>query len=120
MQQICHQMQEQNITKAIIVMQMGMTPTARMSVINLMEEFPKYRIELFLEAELMVNITEHELVPEHVSFSNSFGNLNYFHNLKDCHDKRGESTIIGSIVSLSLHYTIFYIIKKLLLLPRPV
>ena len=27
---------------------------------------PKYALEQFLEAELMVNITEHELVPTHV------------------------------------------------------
>ncbi|VDP41320.1 unnamed protein product [Soboliphyme baturini] len=32
--------------------------------------YPKYILEQFLEAELMVNITEHELVPEHVVMSN--------------------------------------------------
>lgn len=30
---------------------------------------PRYTLEHFLEAELMVNITEHELVPEHVVMS---------------------------------------------------
>ena len=30
---------------------------------------PKYTLEHFQEAELMVNITEHELVPEHVVMS---------------------------------------------------
>jgi DNA-directed RNA polymerase I, II, and III subunit RPABC1 len=63
--QICQQMQEQNITRAIIVVQQGMTPSAKQSIIDMA---PKYTLEHFLEAELMVNITEHELVPEHVSF----------------------------------------------------
>lgn len=30
---------------------------------------PKYMLEHFLEAELMVNITEHELVPTHVKMT---------------------------------------------------
>lgn len=30
---------------------------------------PKYILDQFMEAELMVNITEHELVPEHVIMS---------------------------------------------------
>ncbi|PAV91579.1 hypothetical protein WR25_10890 [Diploscapter pachys] len=60
---ICQQMQEQNITRAIIVVQTGMTPSAKQAIGDMM---PKYLLEHFLEAELMVNITEHELVPEHV------------------------------------------------------
>lgn len=31
---------------------------------------PKYFIEQFVESELMVNITEHELVPEHIVMTN--------------------------------------------------
>ncbi|CAI5441225.1 unnamed protein product [Caenorhabditis angaria] len=60
---ICQQMQEQNISRAIIVVQTGMTPSAKQSIGDMA---PKYMLEHFLEAELMVNITEHELVPEHV------------------------------------------------------
>ena len=56
-------MQEQNITRAILVVQVGMTPSAKQSIADMA---PKYLLEQFLEAELMVNITEHELVPEHV------------------------------------------------------
>ncbi|GMT14809.1 hypothetical protein PFISCL1PPCAC_6106, partial [Pristionchus fissidentatus] len=60
---ICQQMQEQNITRAIIVVHTGMTPSAKQAIADMA---PKYTLEHFLEAELMVNITEHELVPEHV------------------------------------------------------
>ncbi|CAD6191779.1 unnamed protein product [Caenorhabditis auriculariae] len=60
---ICQQMQEQTISRAIIVVQTGMTPSAKQSIGDMA---PKYTLEHFLEAELMVNITEHELVPEHV------------------------------------------------------
>ncbi|KAK6026285.1 RNA polymerase Rpb5 domain protein [Ostertagia ostertagi] len=60
---ICQQMQEQTITRAIIVVQTGMTPSAKQAIADMA---PKYILEHFLESELMVNITEHELVPEHV------------------------------------------------------
>ncbi|WKY03582.1 hypothetical protein Q1695_004940 [Nippostrongylus brasiliensis] len=60
---ICQQMQEQTITRAIIVVQAGMTPSAKQAIADMA---PKYILEHFLESELMVNITEHELVPEHV------------------------------------------------------
>nr|CAD7407880.1 unnamed protein product [Timema cristinae] len=81
----CQRMQEENIHRAIIVVQQGMTPSAKqvrthsrrlwpkrfsgMLVIllqSLVDMAPKYILEQFLESELLINITEHELVPEHV------------------------------------------------------
>ena len=59
----CTRMQEENITRAIIVVQSGMTPSAKQSLVDMA---PKYILEQFLESELLINITEHELVPEHV------------------------------------------------------
>jgi DNA-directed RNA polymerase I, II, and III subunit RPABC1 len=40
-----------------------MTPSAKQSISDMA---PKYILEQFIESELLVNITEHELVPEHV------------------------------------------------------
>ncbi|XP_051977390.1 DNA-directed RNA polymerases I, II, and III subunit RPABC1 isoform X1 [Xyrauchen texanus] len=59
----CQRMQEENITRAIIVVQMGMTPSAKQSLVDMA---PKYILEQFLQQELLINITEHELVPEHM------------------------------------------------------
>lgn len=59
----CQRMQEENISRALIVVQVGMTPSARQALVDMA---PKYILEQFREAELMINITEHELVPEHV------------------------------------------------------
>ena len=56
-------MQEENITRACIVVQTGITPSAKQSLVDMA---PKYILEQFLESELLINITEHELVPEHV------------------------------------------------------
>ena len=56
-------MQEKNISRAIIVVQTGMTPSAKQSLVDMA---PKYILEQFMEAELMINITEHELVPQHI------------------------------------------------------
>lgn len=49
--------------RAIIVVQQGMTPSAKQSLVDMA---PKYILEQFLESELLINITEHELVPEHI------------------------------------------------------
>lgn len=59
----CQQMQTESITSAIIVVQQGMTPSAKQALTDMA---PKYILEQFLESELYINITEHELVPEHV------------------------------------------------------
>ncbi|CAO2641501.1 DNA-directed RNA polymerases I, II, and III subunit RPABC1 [Lemmus lemmus] len=59
----CQRMQEENITRALIVVQQGMTPSAKQSLLDMA---PKYVLEQFLQQELLINITEHELVPEHV------------------------------------------------------
>ncbi|XP_003391773.3 PREDICTED: DNA-directed RNA polymerases I, II, and III subunit RPABC1-like [Amphimedon queenslandica] len=40
-----------------------MTPSAKQALVDMA---PKYILEQFMEAELMINITEHELVPEHI------------------------------------------------------
>lgn len=59
----CTRMQEENIHRAIMVVQGSMSPSAKQVLV---EMAPKYIIEQFLESELLINITEHELVPEHV------------------------------------------------------
>ncbi|XP_070989243.1 DNA-directed RNA polymerases I, II, and III subunit RPABC1 isoform X1 [Oncorhynchus clarkii lewisi] len=57
----CQRMQEENITRACIVVQMGMTPSAKQSLVDMA---PKYILEQFLQQELLINITEHELMAE--------------------------------------------------------
>ncbi|XP_076813614.1 DNA-directed RNA polymerases I, II, and III subunit RPABC1 isoform X2 [Clavelina lepadiformis] len=59
----CQRMQQEHIQRAIIVVQQSMTPSAKQSLFDMA---PKYILEQFLEQELLINITEHELVPEHV------------------------------------------------------
>uniref|UniRef100_A0ABK0LET8 DNA-directed RNA polymerase II subunit E n=1 Tax=Rattus norvegicus TaxID=10116 RepID=A0ABK0LET8_RAT len=54
----CQRMQEENITRALIVVQQGMTPSAKQSLVDMA---PKYVLEQFLQQELLINITEHEV-----------------------------------------------------------
>ena len=51
------------MSRAIIVVQAHLTPFARQSLLE--TERSKYHIEQFHEQELLVNITQHVLVPEH-------------------------------------------------------
>lgn len=58
----CNRMKDENVTKAILVVIEGITPFAKQA---LNEMASRYKIEHFRETELLVDITEHTLVPEH-------------------------------------------------------
>mmetsp|Transcript_23724 Transcript_23724/g.34591 ORF Transcript_23724/g.34591 Transcript_23724/m.34591 type:complete len:223 (-) Transcript_23724:84-752(-) len=55
-------MREENVGNAILVLRVDITPFAKVAVQEMSDSF---RIEHFKEAELLVDITEHSLVPEH-------------------------------------------------------
>jgi DNA-directed RNA polymerases I, II, and III subunit RPABC1 len=57
-------MKSEGVTNAIMVVKINLTPFAKTAVKELTQR--GFRIEHFREAELLVDITEHKLVPEHV------------------------------------------------------
>lgn len=59
---LAERMRGEGVQRAIMVSQANMTPFAKQC---LSEMAPKYYIELFQENELLINITHHQLVPEH-------------------------------------------------------
>lgn len=61
--QYCERMVQEQVQRAIMVVQDGITPFAKQGLSELSQRF---FIEQFLENELLINITEHELVPRHV------------------------------------------------------
>lgn len=56
-------MEEEQVNRAIVIVKMGLTPSAKQAMRNI---GPEYTMEDFLESEMLINITEHELVPQHV------------------------------------------------------
>lgn len=62
----CTRMQDEGISRAIIIVQQGMTPSAKQAMKNVA---PEFILEDFLESEMLINITEHELVPQHILLS---------------------------------------------------
>jgi hypothetical protein len=61
-QVIAERMKQESVSRAIMVIAANLTPFAKQCLNDLM---PKLNIEQFTENELLVNITEHTLVPEH-------------------------------------------------------
>lgn len=55
-------MKDEQVSNAILVLRGDITPFAKQAVLEMSDSF---RIEHFKEAELLVDITEHTLVPEH-------------------------------------------------------
>merc|ERR1711871_706825 len=59
-------MQNENVNRAIMVVQQGLTSFAKQALNNSVNASGgKFKIEQFHEKELLVNITEHTLVPKH-------------------------------------------------------
>lgn len=56
-------MQEEKVHRCIIIVRIGLTPSAKQAMKNVS---PGYIMEDFLETEMLTNITEHELVPQHI------------------------------------------------------
>ncbi|CCF75206.2 DNA-directed RNA polymerase II subunit E [Babesia microti strain RI] len=61
--ELTERMEDHGIHRAILVTQNVLTPFAKEAI---SEAAPRNIIENFMETELLVNITKHELVPKHV------------------------------------------------------
>jgi len=61
-------MAEDDVKRAILVVQQSMTAFAKQAIADMCAS-AGYTLEQFQEAELLVNITEHVLVPKHVTLS---------------------------------------------------
>ena len=64
--QYCEMMKEASVSHAILVVKQGVTPFAKTA---LQEMASTYLIEHFRDADLLVDVTEHRLVPAHALLS---------------------------------------------------
>ena len=62
----CSRMKEENVLRAIIVVRGNLTPFAKQAIKEMSSH--GYRMEYFRDAELLVDITEHKLVPGNSRF----------------------------------------------------
>eukprot|EP00603_Paraphysomonas_imperforata_P007593 CAMPEP_0114432320 /NCGR_PEP_ID=MMETSP0103-20121206/11090_1 /TAXON_ID=37642 ORGANISM="Paraphysomonas imperforata, Strain PA2" /NCGR_SAMPLE_ID=MMETSP0103 /ASSEMBLY_ACC=CAM_ASM_000201 /LENGTH=175 /DNA_ID=CAMNT_0001601983 /DNA_START=68 /DNA_END=595 /DNA_ORIENTATION=+ len=60
----CKMMKDQNVHRSIIVVKNNITPFAKTAIKEM--AMRDYRMEYFRDSELLVDITEHKLVPRHV------------------------------------------------------
>jgi len=67
MRKLLGMLEDKAIKKGIIVFPGNMTPSARKVIVAMAQQ---YRLEEFSEADLLVNITRHALVPQHEVLSN--------------------------------------------------
>jgi DNA-directed RNA polymerase I, II, and III subunit RPABC1 len=61
-------MKEESVFRAIIVIKNDLTPFAKQALREMATR--GYRIEYFKDAELLIDITEHKLVPQHIVLTN--------------------------------------------------
>ncbi len=60
----CQKMKDGDVRNAILVVKENLTPFAKTALKEM--SLHGYHVEFFKEAELLVDITEHKLVPEHI------------------------------------------------------
>jgi DNA-directed RNA polymerase I, II, and III subunit RPABC1 len=66
---LVNEMQQDQVSRCILILKEGtLTPMTRKSIDKLAAE-SRLHVEIFTEKEVLINITEHELVPEHIPLS---------------------------------------------------